>query len=130
MSMLLLNFSHPLTNDQRAQLVGLLGSPVAETRDLMTHLDNGRSFAEQAVILADAADLSAVAWQSTPLLVVLPALAPGAAALLAELHGRMGHFPTVVRIRPVAGSATPAYEVAEIINLQAIRDRARTRRGG
>lgn len=128
--MLLLNFSHPLTEPQRAQLEALLGMPIVETRELMTHLDHARSFAEQAVILADAAALSVAAWQSTPLLVVLPALAPGAAALLAELHGRMGHFPTVVRIRPVASSTPPAYETAEIINLQAIRDKARMRRGG
>jgi hypothetical protein len=63
-------------------------------------------------------------------LVNLPALAPAAAALLAELHGRMGYFPAIVRIRPVAGSTPPAYEVAEIINLQAVRDAARERRIG
>lgn len=63
-----------------------------------------------------------------PLLVVPPALNFAAFALLAELHGRMGYFPTVVRLRPVSGTTPPRFEVAEVINLQAIRDSARKRR--
>ncbi len=125
--MLVLNYSHPLTAPQRAQLESILAEPL-DARDLPTQLDHGRPFAEQAAELADAAGLSAAEWQTTPLLVILPALAPAAAALLAELHGRMGYFPAVVRVRPVAGSTPPAYEVAEIINLQAARDAARGRR--
>jgi hypothetical protein len=125
--MLLLNFSHPLTDFQRAQLEALVGEAL-DTRDLVAQLDHARPFAEQAAQLADSAGLSAVEWQTTPLLVNLPALAPAAAAFLAELHGRMGYFPSIVRIRPVAGSNPPAYEVAEIINLQAVRDVARQRR--
>ena len=31
----------------------------------------------------------------------------------------MGYFPAIIRVRPVAGSTPPTYEVAEIINLQA-----------
>jgi hypothetical protein len=37
----------------------------------------------------------------------------------------MGYFPPVLRLRPVAGSVPPQFEVAEILNLQAVRDRAR-----
>ncbi|HOB44046.1 MAG TPA: CRISPR-associated protein Csx15, partial [Bacillota bacterium] len=40
----------------------------------------------------------------------------------------MGHFPACVRIRPVAGSVPTQFEVAEIINLEAVRQEARTRR--
>ena len=47
---------------------------------------------------------------------------------LAELHGRMGYFPASGRRRPLAGSLPPRFEVAEIINLQAVRDQARLRR--
>ncbi len=50
--------------------------------------------------------------------------------LLAELHGRMGYFPPCIRMRPVVGPdgqriVPPRFEVAEILNLQAIRDEAR-----
>jgi hypothetical protein len=50
------------------------------------------------------------------------------AAALAEAYGRIGYFPPVVRTRPVAGSTPRLYEVAEIINLQVLRDAARERR--
>jgi hypothetical protein len=49
-------------------------------------------------------------------------------ALLAELHGRMGYFPTCIRMRPVAGARPPRYEVAEALDLQTVRDRARQTR--
>jgi hypothetical protein len=58
----------------------------------------------------------------------MPSLSIIAATLLAELHGRMGYFPTVVRMRPVAGSTPPRFEVAEIVNLQDVRDEARGKR--
>jgi len=48
--------------------------------------------------------------------------------LLAELLGRMGHFPTIVRLRPQANSLVTAYELAEIINLEGVRQLARIRR--
>jgi hypothetical protein len=44
--------------------------------------------------------------------------------LLAEIHGRIGHFPTLIRMRPQHGSVT-TYEVIELLNLQTIRDAAR-----
>lgn len=56
-----------------------------------------------------------------------PGYAPAAFVLLAELHGCIGHFPTLIRLRPKAGPV-PAYEVAELLNLQAMREAARTRR--
>jgi hypothetical protein len=44
--------------------------------------------------------------------------------LLVEIHGRIGHFPTLIRIRPKHGSIT-TYEVIELLNLQTLRDAAR-----
>jgi hypothetical protein len=40
----------------------------------------------------------------------------------------MGYFPTIIRLRPVANATPPRFEVAELINLQAVRDRAREQR--
>jgi hypothetical protein len=48
--------------------------------------------------------------------------------VLAELHGRMGYFPPVLRLRPVEQALPPRYELAEVINLQAVRDSARKER--
>ena len=126
--MLILNYSHPLTPDQRAQVATLTGQSIAEVRNIPAQFDLDTPFAQHALALAEAAGLTAAQWQTESLLVVLPALNFGAAAVLAELHGRMGYFPPVVRLRPVKDALPPRYEVAEVINLQAIREAARTRR--
>jgi hypothetical protein len=47
---------------------------------------------------------------------------------MAEIHGRSGYFLPILNIRPIAGSTPTRYEVAEIVNLDAIRQEARTRR--
>lgn len=126
--MVVLNFSHPLTAPQRRELDGLLDVPVTDVREVPTKFDPERPFAEQAQALADAAGLLAEEWQTLRIAIVPPALAVIAATLLAELHGRMGYFPPVVRLKPVAGALPPEYAVAEVINLQAVRDQARARR--
>lgn len=124
---LVLNFSHPFTASQREQLILQLGIEI-EVRVIQVQINNERSLAEQAAILADATMLSSEEWQTLPLVVNPPGFAPVAMALLAELHGRMGHFPTLVQLRPAVDSMSMTYEVAELLNLQAIRDEARLRR--
>ena len=126
--MILLNFSHPLTPDQVSQIETITGESVADVRHVPAQFDHERPFVPQVVALADGCGLSPEEWQTEPLLVVPPALNFIAVTLLAELHGRMGYFSPVVRMRPVPGSLPPRYEVAEVVNLQAVRDGARRRR--
>ena len=126
--MILINFSHPLTPAQRARIEALAGEPIARLIDAPAQFDHARPFVDQARELVDGLRLSPVEWQTEPIMVNPPALAPIAAAVLAELHGRMGYFPSIVRVRPVEGSLPPRYEVAEILNLQAARDAARAKR--
>lgn len=126
--MLLLNFTHPLTPAQRDQIESLTAQPIADQHSQMPQFDPEQPLADQIRALVDAVGLSAEAWQTTPLVVNPPGLAPAAAALLAELHGRMGYFPSILRLRPVSGTTPTRYEVAEIINLQALRDAARLQR--
>jgi hypothetical protein len=83
----------------------------------------------QVVVMADQCGLSPAEWQTLPLLVNPPSLNFIAVALLAELHGRCGYFPAHLRLRPVPGSVPPRYEVAEVMDLQAVRDGARRKRG-
>lgn len=126
--MLLLNFSHPLTDVQRRQIEALAGEPITDLRELSPQFDEQQPFAPQVRALVTAIDLTPAAWQTTPLLVLLPSLNFIAAALLAELHGRMGYFPPMVRTRPVAESVPRRFEVAELLDLQAIREGARQQR--
>src|SRR5438309_8502059 len=123
---LVLNFSHPFTTTQREQLASQLGME-AEIRTVPVQIDNAYSLAEQVAKIADATNLSSEEWQTRPLAVNPPVYAPAAFVLLAELHGRIGHFPSLIRLRPKAGPVT-TYEVAELLNLQTIREMARKRR--
>ena len=127
--MILLNFTHPLTRDQIKQLEDRAGDVVERVIDAQPDFDHERPFAGQVAALVDSLDLTATEWQTVPLLVVPPSLNFIAVTLLAELHGRTGYFPTVVRLRPVAGGVLTRYEVAEITNLERVRDEARGRRG-
>ncbi|MEZ4864404.1 MAG: CRISPR-associated protein Csx15 [Caldilineaceae bacterium] len=85
------------------------------------------SLGPQCTALAEQVGFTAVQWQTLPILINPPSFVPGALCLLSELHGRIRHFPTVVRLRPGTKDGTRVFEVAEILNLQEIRDRARQR---
>ncbi|OQA41332.1 MAG: hypothetical protein BWY52_02605 [Chloroflexi bacterium ADurb.Bin325] len=126
--MLVLNFSHPLTADHLTQLQALTGRAVERVVDVPVQFDVTVSFVAQVGALVDGIGLSSVEWQTTQILVNPPALNFITAVLLAELHGRMGYFPPMMRLRPVSDSLPPRFEVAEIINLQTVREDARLRR--
>lgn len=126
--LVVVNFSHPLDAAQLNQLASLTGRQVAHVLDAPAAIHPERPLAPQAEALVEAVPLSALDWQTQPILVNLPGLASLAAAVLAELHGRMGHFPAILRLRPEPGAAVTTYVVAEVTNLQDLRNEARTRR--
>lgn len=126
--MLLLNFGHPLTGAQLARVRELVGRDIGRVIPVPTHFDHARPFDVQVRELLGTVPLTPEQWQSAPLIINPPSLAPITAVLLAEIHGRSGYFPTVLRLRPVAGTVPPQFEVAELVNLQGVRDDARTRR--
>ncbi|NPV30715.1 MAG: hypothetical protein HPY58_13940 [Firmicutes bacterium] len=126
--MILLNFSHPLTAEQLQQLEELAGKKVDRVIEIDAQIDPQQPIVPQVIAMADRAGLTPQEWQTLPLLVNLPSLNFSAVTLLAELHGRCGYFLPAVRLRPVPGSVPPRFEVAEILNLQTIRECARGRR--
>lgn len=126
--MLLLNFSHPLTDAQREQIKTLAGQPIAREVHLPAQFDLQKPFGQQLDALLAQTDLTAEQWQTEPIVVNLPSLNFITALLLADLHGRMGYFPPCLRLRPVKDALPPRFEVAEILNLQARRDAARAAR--
>jgi hypothetical protein len=126
--MFLLNFSHPLTDLQRNQLEQLAGATITRLIQIMPQFDEQQPFVPQVQALIAQIDLTPVQWQTEPIVVGLPSLNFIAALLLAELHGRMGYFPPVVRTRPVADTLPRRYEVAEILDLQELREQARRTR--
>jgi hypothetical protein len=122
--MLLLNFSHPLTAAHLAAIEQLTGE-TPEVRNVPCQLDPQQPFGPQVVGQVDSVGLAAEEWQTVPLVIAPPSLNVIAGLLLAEVHGRCGYFPAVLRLRPVEGSVPPRFEVAEILDLQGQRERAR-----
>lgn len=112
MVILILNFSHPLTDEQRDQIKALAGNAVEEIRTIPVQIDQAQGMEAQIRALVDSVQFSSQEWQARPLLINPPGYAPAAFVLLAELHGRI----------------LPGYEVVELLNLQAIREVARTHR--
>jgi hypothetical protein len=125
--MLILNFTHPLTDEQLEQIAALASTSIEGVRTISVQINQAEPLAFQITSIVDAVQLSSEEWQTRPLLINPPGYAPAAFVLLAELHGRIGHFPSLIRLRPKAGPMT-SYEVAELLNLQAIRESARTKR--
>jgi len=126
--MILLNFSHPLTPQQIDQIETLTGQTVERVIAAPVQFDNGQPFLPQLQALMAQLPLTPEELQTLPILVNPPALNVIALLLMAELHGRMGYFPPILRLRPVAEATPPRFEVAEIINLQSVREDARKER--
>lgn len=126
--MILLNLSHPLTPDQLARIAELTGQSVERIIALPAQFDHQQPFHPQLDALMAQITLTPEEWQTGSILVNPPSLNFITGLVLAELHGRMGYFPPIVRLRPVEDALPPRYEVAEILNLQAVRDEARRKR--
>ena len=122
--MILVNFAHPLTEEQKKQLIrfGIVPRKIIEVK---TQLNLQEPLTFQIVELVDKVGLTSEEWQGEAVIINPPGLAPATAILLAEVHGRTGHFPLIMRLAP---TATGGYEVAEVVNLQMVRDAARLRR--
>lgn len=125
LAVIIVNFSHPLTDAQRAEIEARCGEAIAREIGRSMQLDDAAPLEDQVRGEVDAIGLGGEAWQVEPIVVVLPGLAAAAALVLAEIHGRTGYFPTIARLRPVPGSLPLRFDLAELIGLQDVRARAR-----
>lgn len=123
--MIVVNFSHPLPAFLQDQLARLSNQTIERVIDVPTHFDTDKAFAPQVEELVRGIALSGEEWQTLPLLINLPAYAPITATLLAHLHGVCGYFPTAIRLRQTSDVVPPVIEVAELLELQAVRTNAR-----
>ncbi len=126
--MQILNFAHPLTDTQLAKIEELAGDKITGVIDISSQIDPAKPIEQQIEAMLDRTGLTPQDWQTKPLLINLPSLNYSAAALLAQLHGRTGYFPSILQLHPATRGIATRFEVAEIINLQAMRERARVKR--
>ncbi len=123
-NVIVLNFSYPLVPEQLRKIEELA------VVDIDAQIDPQQPLVPQLSALVDSAGRNPSDWQTVVIIVNPPSLNFSTAVLLAELHGRCGYFPPIIRLRPVAGSIVPRFEVAEVVNLQAVREKARRKRSG
>jgi len=126
--MIVINFAHPLREDQLARIGELCDGTVTRVVPVATQFDHARSYAAQATELVDATGLTADAWQTERLVIVPPSLAAIACLIVAEIHGRAGYFVPIVRLSPRPNTMPPVFEVAEVLDLATQREAARGRR--
>lgn len=126
--MILINFSHPITQEQQAEIEALTNQCVETILPVSSQFSHDIPFPEQISALVDSIELSLEDWQTKQILIIPPAYNFAALTLIAELHGRLGYFPTIIRTRPVPDSTPTSYEIAEIINLQSVREQSRVNR--
>jgi hypothetical protein len=123
--MILLNFGHPLTTGQIDQVEKLANCKISQVISIPVQIDFSMPIYPQIELLISKAG---VVFQTEPCLVNLPSHYLISAYLLASLHGLWGYFPAVLQFRPILGSVPPRFDIGDIINLQAVRDKARTKR--
>jgi len=126
--MILVNFSHPLSKEQIGQVEKITAQTVEKVIEIPSQIDPHQPLEEQVLRMVDRVPLSPEEWQNAPILINPPSLNFTAVLLVADLHGRMGFFPAFLRLRPVEGAIPPRFEVAEVLNLHSIREKARLRR--
>ncbi|MGD0856908.1 MAG: CRISPR-associated protein Csx15 [Dehalococcoidia bacterium] len=122
--MQIINFSHPLTKEQVDRIERLADMHIDRVIDIPSQIDPAEPLEPQIDAMISQTGLTEIEWQSLPLIINLPSLNCSAAMLLAKLHGLCGYFPAIIRLKPVPGSTTTCFEVAEVINLQRVRERA------
>lgn len=119
--MLLVNYStHPLNDEMRRVVEALTGTTVEDVRVVAVPTTFPTDDFESGIArLVDAIGRTPEQLQTQPLVVMLPETADIACAVIAELHGRIGNFPSILRWHPHS---------PEIVNLQRVRSRALNRR--
>jgi len=121
----LINFSHPLSQDAGVEILAKIGD-YSEIR-IPVQMDIEQSFHEQIVGLVNQVGWKPDDWQLNAFVVNVPALATATAVILSEIHGRCGHWPTILRLKSTGG-AVPTWHVAEFVALEQVRIDARQRR--
>jgi hypothetical protein len=127
-SIKIINFAHPFTKDQLDQIRESLGCDIEIAYQSTAQFDHQAPFPAQVDALLESIPISGNQWQTERLLINLPSLNVIAALMLANLHGRIGHFPTVIRLKPRENATPPVFDLAEILNLNQMRENARRKR--
>lgn len=129
-NVILINLSsHPLTDTQKEQLENQYRLFIEELIEVPVHFNPEDDLQKQVKQTLDRIGLAPEEWSDTNICLILPGIAPPAAAVLATVHGLRGGFPKLVWIYQSPHDRT-LYTVSQVIDLQALRDWGRQIRVG
>ena len=120
--MILINFGTPFRSLQISQAEAFLHEPITRVIDLSFNVDPDQEMLPQFKKIMGKLKLGNDDLRAEPVVVNLPQQNYLSVMVLAELHARMGYFPRIIRTRMKSSGILPYYEVAEVIDLQAIED--------
>lgn len=127
---LIINFSgHPVLPGQQKDIGKMMHWPSPEIINVsLGNVAEDHNFVSTIEKAVEKIALSPEEWQSTPIVVIAAGYSAVWSVVLAELHGRLGYFPDVVRLRPASTVSNEKFEVAEIMNLREVRHKSRDKR--
>jgi len=127
---LVLNFSgHPVLPCQKQEIDRHMHWTSSDVINVaLGNVPEDQNFADFITKAVERAGLLPEEWQATPLVVIPAGYSPIWSVVLAELHGRLGYFPDVVRLRSASKPSAEQFEVAEIMNLREVRHQSRSKR--
>ena len=126
--MTLLNLAEPLSREDVSVIAALSGRRARRVVDVVPRFDANLPLAPQVSSLVDGLGFSTKEWETTSIVICLPPDPVAATLVVAEIAGRRGRAPTVVRYgaAKVGGKREPA----ELISLHEVRKEARHVRKG
>ena len=107
--MQILNFAHPLAEEQLAKIEDLAGKKISGVINIDSQIDTTKPIEEQIAAMLDRTGLTSVEWQTKPLLVNLPSLNysaqpcwPSCTAGWATFHQSCGCAPSPIASLPAS----------------------------
>jgi hypothetical protein len=126
--MTILNLASPLSSEDTSIIAALCGRKARRVVDVAAAFSETDPLAPQVRAMLDGLGFSSSDWQNQSIVLNLPPDPVASALIVAEIAGRRGRTPSVVRWKRTAGATR--MEPAEVISLHEIRKEARHQRKG
>ena len=129
--MRILNFSYTLTETQEKQIQKLLNLnddewQEVDIRRIEARLNIDKDMQKQIERILASIPMSLKEWQAKPVMIVPPPIAHSAILIAVGIFSICGYFPPIIRRKKQQNTLPPQFVVAEIIELDAFKNKARS----
>lgn len=126
--MIILNLAEPLSAEDASAIAALAGRRLRGVQSFQPKFSDDLPLAPQVRNFVDLMGYSPKDWQTMSMVICLPQDPVAAALFVAEVAGRRGRTPTIVRFRTDAN--TGKREPSELISLHEVRKEAQQAQKG